>query len=473
MRALLLYPNQLFEAAVKLPKDTVFFLIEDERFFRRFRFHKHKLVLHRASMQAFRERLLIKGYQVHYIESERATSVAAALDFVVAAGLSDLATYELNDRPLEEALRAFAAEAELDLTILPSPQFLTPEKVRTAHFSKSNPRFDEFYQAQRRRLEVLVDQDGVPDGGSWSFHSRGTAVPNSVQIPEPALSPENRYLEEAREYVESNFPKNPGDTSLFSFPVTHADAEEWLEEFLDQRLPRFTVYNDAFSRDRVLLFHSLLSPLLNIGLLTPEFVLKETLRFAEERGTAIQQLEPFIRRLIGDREYARGQYMVQPERSSFHGFNYLPRQFWTATTGLEPVDFAIQKALDLAYNPEGERRTVATLMTLLRIAPPDMYQWFMSMYLDAYDWALIPHLNNLTLVDTVTLIKQGDYTVGPWRDMWDALLWTFVDDFRDEVAESPRGAEYVALVDRMGESALAARRAIATEYASSLGLVLS
>ncbi|MCK7525516.1 MAG: cryptochrome/photolyase family protein [Ignavibacteriales bacterium] len=167
-----------------------------------------------------------------------------------------------------------------------------------------------FYIEQRRRLNILVE-DGKPVGGKWSFDDENRKkLPKGYKSPKLNFPEDTEYELEAIDYVEKYFPNNPGSGFDFIYPVTFEQAEDWLNDFLENRFKSFGDYEDAIDNEETYLFHSVLTPLLNSGLLTPKQVVDKALRFAEENKVPLNSLEGFIRQIIGWREYMRAVYLL-------------------------------------------------------------------------------------------------------------------------------------------------------------------
>jgi deoxyribodipyrimidine photolyase-related protein len=307
MEATVIFPHQLFARHPSVRHGRLVFLIEDQRFFGEagsgILFHKNKLVLHRASMKAYQKLLTASGHSVHYIEHEESESMNYLFDPLMALDVKVLHLTDPVDSTLEKRLTENAKKSGVMLHIEASPAFLTDPAWFRDFFGKSvHYSMTSFYIAQRKRLGIIHNK-GKPEGGRWTFDTDNREpLPESVSIPEPLPpKPDNAYVNEAKEYVHHRFAHNPGDTSSFFFPVAHDEAVNWLRDFLEKRLVHFGKYQDAIHKDQSILYHSHLSPALNIGLLTPDEVIGETLNYAQvhEGKIPLNSLEGFVRQIIG------------------------------------------------------------------------------------------------------------------------------------------------------------------------------
>ncbi|MDY6770103.1 MAG: FAD-binding domain-containing protein, partial [Candidatus Nanohaloarchaea archaeon] len=200
----------------------------------------------------------------------------------------------------------------------------------------------------------------------------------------------------------------------------------------------------------------------------------------------LQSVEGFLRQIIGWREFVRGIYELEgeAERDSNHfGCDRdLPDAFYTADTGLPPVDAAIDRVMEHAYTHHIERLMVlGNTMLLLEIDPDDVYQWFMELFIDAYDWVMVPNVYGMAeyadgglfaskpYISSSNYIQEmSHYPGGEWEAVWDGLYWRFIDEHRDAIAENPRMAVMASQLDRMDDETLQQHRENAEDYISEL-----
>ncbi len=474
----LVYPHQLFEAHLEARAGTRFVLVEDDLFYRQLPFHAHKLVLHRAGLMALRGRLEEAGFEVDLVESSAESSTGERL----AALVSDLAptrveVYDVVDDWLSRDCTAALRDEGYGLTgddVLESPAFLTTRRELTDWFGDHTARMASFYSWQRRRLGVLVEESGDPVGGKWSFDTENRKkLPRDHPVPSrsaPSWTPE---VEDAVAWVAEHFPDAPGDPATFCWPVTPEDARDGMAEFLAERFHDFGPYEDAISAEHPFVFHSTLSPAINAGLLTPREVLDAALAAAAEDDVPLPSLEGFVRQIIGWREYMRATYHLYGRRlrtSNRLGHTRpLAAGWWDGTTGLDPVDLVVQRVLERGYAHHIERLMVlGNAMTLLRTDPTEVYEWFSALFVDAYDWVMVPNVYAMSQFAADTAIttkpyvsgsaylkRMSDLPRGEWADDWDALYWTFVEDQREVFEGNPRSR----VITRNWDGMAAAKRA--------------
>jgi deoxyribodipyrimidine photolyase-related protein len=464
-KILLVFPHQLFLEIESLSKDFEIFLIEDSLFFGDFkyflRFHKQKLVLHRAAMKSFAQRLMSKGFLVDYIEYQ---SKIDYCDFFLNCGDCEFFVYDPVDFILEKRLLESAAKVGRELKIWESPNFLTDKSTIDGFFDgKKKMLMSQFYIFQRKRLGVLIDGD-KPLGGKWSFDfANRKKLPKGVSIPVMPRFKHCEFVKEAISYVEQNFPNNPGNAENFNWPIDHEQAQIWLQDFLGKRFENFGPYEDAISQNEDFLFHSLLSASLNVGLLSPREILKKVLA---QKNVPIESLEGFVRQIIGWREFMRCAYLrngVQMRTRNFLShLQKLSSKWYCAETGVLPVDNVIKKVLRNSYCHHIERLMVlGNFMLLSEIHPDEVYRWFMELFIDAYDWVMVPNVYAMSQFadgGTITtkpyfsssnyILKMSDYKKDEWCETWDKAFWEFVARNRELLVKNPRLVFLVRALDK-------------------------
>ncbi len=485
-QAALIYPHQLFERHPALAAGRRVLLVEDPLFFgdARYpaRFHRMKLALHRASMKRYQAEQL-REHPTQYVEHSAASTehVMAAL---AAEGVREVFVADPVDYLLEKRLTRAADRHNVAIHWLSSPGFLNTRAEIDAFYA-DRPRYHQtdFYIWQRKKQGLLMDR-GKPLGGRWTFdtENRQKLKPN-VSVPQAPAVYHNAYIDEARAYVRRHFPDNPGQLDDFIYPTNHAEAAALLDDFLAHKLGQFGPYQDAITHRAPFLFHSLLSSSINIGLLTPAQVVERTLAYVEAHPqTSLASVEGFLRQIVGWREFMRAVYVragVQQRTSNFWGQGRaLDERWYAGTLGIPPVDDAIHKALRFAYNHHIERlMLLGNLMTLCEIHPDEVYRWFMEMFIDAYDWVMVPNVYGMSqyadggLITTKPYLsssnyvrKMSDYPSGVWCETWDSLYWRFVHKHAAFFRSNPRLSVMASHLDRMGEETLTAHRERAERF---------
>lgn len=443
MKVNIVLPNQLFKHS-SLPDDAEkWILVEEHLFFNQYNFHKQKLVFHRSAMLQYQSFLEDKGYAVEYISGSDEAS-----DIRVLMQKRKEDEIHIID-PIDDWVTRRIKESHQKVYFHENPSFITYKVSDYEYFQGKKQYFHHhFYQSQRKRLNILMDSQGNPAGGKWSFdEDNRKKYPRKKQAPSVQVPVLNPHTQKAVASVKSDYESNIGELDTFIYPTNYTDAESWFEQFLDYRFTEFGVYEDAIVGKESILHHSLLSPLINVGLLTPQYVIEKVLERSEE--FPMNSVEGFIRQIIGWREFIRGVYELEGRKqrtTNFWGFTRkIPSSFYDGTTGIVPIDQTIQKVLKTGYCHHIERLMVlGNFMMLCEFDPDEVYRWFMELFIDAYDWVMVPNIYGMSqfadggLMTTKPYLsgsnyirKMSDYKQGDWCEVWDALYWSFIAKRKD------------------------------------------
>ena len=374
------------------------------------------------------------------------------------------------DFVLNKRLRVACESLGLTLEMLPNPGFLNSTQDNLGYRSDHKRWFmADFYKSQRKRLGLLMDGDD-PLGGQWSFdEANRKKVPKKLlsAIPSSLVLQRDAFDTEAVSYVESHYADNPGSLETLYYPTSHADARRWLKHFLEHRFQQFGDYEDAIVAGESWLWHSVLTPALNIGLLTPQEIIQAAIEYSETHDVPLNSLEGFIRQVIGWREFMRATYEdlgVTMRTTNHWGHNRdMPSCFYDASTGIEPIDDTIKRILDTGYCHHIERLMVlGGFMFLCEIHPNAIYRWFMEMFIDSYDWVMVPNVYAMSqnadggLITTKPYFsgsayvrKMSHYKQADWCDVWDGLYWRWIWNHSDELAKNPRWAMMCSAAKKM------------------------
>lgn len=462
-KLLVVQGNQLFPLdELRGHEDALIYLTEDYQACTYLRHHKHKLILILSAMRAYADALREAGHTVVY---EKLDETPAELTYteklrriVDAYGCQTLTHFEIPNKRMERRMARFAKAHKLRHEILPAPMFVTPRATFAAwRTDRKKPRMVDFYKWQRQRLGILMDEDSKPVGGRWSFDTDNRKrLPASVTVPELPGPGSNPHLDDVKKLVGERFTEHPGGTDYFALPTTRRGALNWLNDFLEQRFNDFGNYEDALTTRSDAVFHSVLSPLLNIGLLTPKETVDTALNFAEQHAIAINNVEGFVRQIIGWREFMFGIYCTDGAeimRNNFWGHRRrLSADWYRGTTGMVPLDDVIAKANRIGWAHHIERLMVAgNMMLLAEIDPRDAYRWFMELFVDSAEWVMVPNVFCMALFadgGTITtkpylcganyIRKMGDYEDGNWNTTLDGLYWRFIAKHRPFFEQQPR-----------------------------------
>ena len=467
----IILPNQLYKDHPAIHHKRPVYLLEEWHFFNQYQFHKEKLVLHRASMKYYEQFLKAQGVVVHYIESiEAQNRIALLIDKLHTNKVKQIHIVDPVDNWLLEKIKSSCKKYGIELTIYDNPNFLNTINQVGDFFSKKKTYFQtDFYTWQRKSRNILLEKDGKPLGGKWTYDADNRSkFPKKEAAPKLPSAPPNNYISEAVSYIQKNYPNNYGSVNEHHlFAINFDDTEKWLEEFLQDRFEKFGIYEDAIVGKELVLHHSVLSPMLNIGLISPQQIIDQAISFSNKNNVPLNSLEGFVRQIIGWREFIRIVY--EREGSKQRTTNYwkftrkIPASFWKGTTGITPIDITIKKVLATGYCHHIERLMVlGNFMLLCEFDPNEVYKWFMEMFIDAYDWVMVPNVYGMTqfadggLMTTKPyisgsnyLMKMSDYEKGEWQPIWDGLFWRFMHEHRTFFLSNPRIGMLVHTFDKM------------------------
>lgn len=453
--AQLVFPHQLFQNYQYLEKEHPVFLIEEFLFFKQYPFHKQKIAFHRATMKAYENYLIEADYTVTYIESyQEESDIQKLLIDLASKGFNNIRTTDPCDYWLEKRIMS----SSLAVEILDSPLFLNNKAELKTYFENAKSFHQtDFYRQQRIYRNILME-DGKPLGGKWTYDvDNRKKYPKNKKAPATHFPLTNEYYKEAIAYTEKYFLDNIGHlTSYQLYPNNFEESQQWLKQFFELRFAEFGDFEDSIVEQENILHHSVLSPLLNIGLLTPHEVVKQAIDYAKQNKIAINSLEGFIRQIVGWREFVRGIYIysgVAQRTTNYWKHKYkLSEKFYSALTTIKPIDSTIQKILQTGYAHHIERLMIlANFMNLCQIHPNEIYRWFMIMFIDAYDWVMVPNVYGMSTFSdggkmstkpyssgSNYIKKMSDYTAGTWTENWDALFWNFIFQNRSYFENNPR-----------------------------------
>ena len=465
--ATLIYPHQLFTTHPALTPQRKVFLIEEPLFLTEFPIHTQKLLLHRLSMQAYKKDLEARGYDVSYLSIDTLSDTASAFTAVAALSFTTIHIVDTTDYWLEKRIKTAAASHGFTLVRYESPLFLLSKEEATTLYLQSKKHHATFYKKLRTRTQILMDDNGGPVGDRWSFDSENQKkLPKGIVLPSDISYAHTTDSEEALSWLSSFSSERYGEAKMW-LPYTRVDALQYLAEFLDERLENFGDYEDALTTKHTRLFHSTLSPLLNIGLLSPQEVITAALEKSKAKDIPIASLEGFIRQILGWREFIRASYecdsVLMRTKNFWKHCRPLPASFWDATTGLLPLDTSIERALQYGYNHHIERlMVIGNFMLLTETHPDAVYRWFMAMYVDAYDWVMVPNVYGMSqfadggsfatkpyISGSNYLRKMSDYSSGEWEELWTSLYWNFINTHHEFFIRNHRLSMMPRLLQKM------------------------
>ena len=471
----ILFPNQLFQESPLFENNAPFYLVEEFLFFKQYPFHKQKIAFHRATMKRYADFLQNeKNLEVHYVESaDQNSDIRNLVPELKILGVDHIHYIDPVDNWLQKRLTQGLHESGIQGTQYPSPMFLNSKDDLAVFFRRDKKKYHQttFYTDQRKKRNILMDSDGKPMGGKWTFDTENRKKYPAKKIPPAIHFPEtDSYFEEATSYVKTHFSHHLGDLTAYSlYPTGFEETSAWLNQFFEHRFSEFGVYEDAIVAENSILNHSVLTPMLNVGLITPKEVVNRCLRYAEVNDGPLNSTEGFVRQIIGWREFIRGIYESRgSEERTTNFWNFkkkIPASFYDGTTGILPIDQTIKKVLKTGYCNHIERLMVlGNFMMLCEFDPDEVYRWFMELFVDSYDWVMVTNIYGMSqfsdggLMATKPYIsgsnyvmKMSNYKKGDWQATWDGLFWRFMDTHRGFFLSNPRLGMLVRMFDKMPE----------------------
>ena len=487
----LLFPHQLFPDHPIFENGFPVYLIEEHLFFKEFNFHKQKLAFHRASMKCQEVLLQQKGVEVLYIEAiDPLSDIRELLPFLAKKGFQAVHFINPTDNWLERRIQSTAKAAAVKLIEYENPLFINTREELTTFFKPTKKSFFQttFYKQQRVKLNLLLEGDSKPLGGKWSFDGENRKKYPKGKIPPAIHYPESdTFWEAAVAYIQQHFTDNIGELSRTPlYPYNRPATDKWLKQFFDKRFHGFGHYEDAIVQGASILHHSVLTPMLNVGIISPMEVINQAIAYADLNEVPLNSLEGFIRQIIGWREFIRGMYECKGTESrnrNFWGFERkIPASFYDATTGILPVDETIKIVLRDGYCHHIERLMVlGNFMLLCEFHPNEVYRWFMELFIDAYDWVMVPNVYGMSqfadggffatkpyISGSNYIMKMSNYKKGDWQQIWDGLFWRFLDVNRDFFLKNPRLGMLVRMYDKMNTAKQRSLHSAAAVFLASL-----
>lgn len=476
----LILGNQLFFDQNIFERCVDFLLVESKEISSRFHYHKYKLAYIFSWMREFRN-WLKKNFvdkKIYYFDITQQKSFDQVFE-QISKEYDELLFFEITDKSFETWILQLAGKYFNKITFINTPYFLNSDKQNKEFLKQNGVKkllFNNFYIWQRKRLDILT-VNYKPFGGKWSFDDENRKkLPGQIEIKSRQYYSSLIYSE-VTSNVEKFFPSNPGDICEESWlPLNLEQVENFVQKFFEERFEYFGDYEDAISSIDHLLYHSGFSALINIGVLTPRRILEKLNKYLienfdfsiykpkENYELKLNSIEGYIRQLIGWREWMNLVYrnIYDKDLCKYNLFNHtkkLPEYFWTLENLEQELEFntPLLKALinlrNNAYNHHIERLMIlANWMVLNEYDPIECYNWFMSMYIDAYEWVMVGNVIGLGLFADGGLFATKPYIAGgnylkkmsdfkdskKWETTWTSIYWQFVQKHEIIFSQNPR-----------------------------------
>jgi deoxyribodipyrimidine photolyase-related protein len=486
MEVSLIFPQQIYEFNPCITTKRKVYIIEDHLFFTQFRFHKQKLVLHRATMKFYEDYLRKYGFDIEYIEFSALKDLDDLFRKFAQFGVKKIHHVETVDNCLEKSISENCKKYKISRKLYNTPVFLNKHDDLVSLFENKKYDLNQFYKLQKNIFENL-NYINKSKSGKWDLTiDKRKKIQLDIKFPKTGFPEKHKYTYEAIDYVEKNFQSNPGNSHNFCYPVTFVEAINFLDDFLKNKFGKYGEYQDLIISDQVYLFHSVLSPIINCGMLSPEYIVQKAMEVHTDYEYNQNSLDYFIHRIIVWREFIRAVYVLEGSKLrtknnlKFH--KEIPISFWNATTGIKPVDDSIGKVLDHAWCNSSERLMIlGNFMLLCEFNPNSVYSWFMQMFVDTYDWASVPNVYGFSqfsdaglintkpfITNSSYIIKVSDYQKGEWSEIWDSLYWRFLTIHRNILAKFPNMKNAYNQLDELNKKKLSTMIEKAETYLKNL-----
>jgi len=447
--------------------------------------HIQKVAAFFVAMRAFAARLQKLGHRVIYIhldDPENRQSFEENLELTIRnEGVSHFEFLNPDEYRLDRQLKDIAERLALPWKIRDTEHFLTDRDAIAIQFAgKKRYLMESFYRRMRKEFDILMEH-GKPVGGKWNYDVKNRKpYDGKVPIPEPLIF--NNNVTDIVETIESSGVRTFGKIrpERFIWPIDRSQSLALLKAFLKDALPRFGTYQDAMTTQSWALFHSRLSYSMNTKMLHPmEVIGAAMIEWERREEISVQQVEGFVRQILGWREYMRGVYWdLMPDFSEMNFFNHdaaLPDFYWTGDTRMACLKAAIGQSLEHAYAHHIQRLMVTGNFALLAGVHPDAVdEWYLGIYIDAVEWVEKPNTRGMSQfadggrIATKPYISSARYIhsmsdycrdchyrhkekFGDHACPFNALYWEFFARHRDRLASNPRIGMMYRTWDRMKE----------------------
>lgn len=442
--------------------------------------HPQKIALILAAMRKFAAVLQAEGWRVAYSrldDPENSQTISGELlRRADAFGASEV----LATRPGEWRVLRDLEDLPLSVNLLEDDRFICREAEFAAWAEgRKQLRMEWFYRDMRRKTGLLM-AGGKPVGGQWNFdHDNRKPAKRDLLRPRPGDVVPDAVVEDVLTLVESRF-GHFGRLRPFRWATDRAGALAALAEFVAERLPRFGEEQDAMLEGEAFLSHAVISPYLNLGLLSPIEVCRAAEAAWQAGKVPIAAAEGFIRQVIGWREFVRGIWMQEGpaylERNELGHGRDLPAVYWGGETRMACMAAAVGQTRDLAYAHHIQRLMVTGNFALLAgVAPAAVHEWYLSVYIDAFEWVEAPNTIGMSqfadggVLGSKPYVSSGAYIdrmsdhcggcaykvkekTGAGACPFNLLYWHFLNRHRERFRSNPRMGQMYRVWDGMDEA---------------------
>jgi deoxyribodipyrimidine photolyase-related protein len=382
--------------------------------------HKLKMAYLFSAMRHFALELSKKNFNVHYVkltDKDNTQSFDAELARAVKKFKpAKIIVTEPGEYRVFKKFLQWQKDFSISVEIREDKRFFCSNaEFKAFAADKKQLRMENFYHKMRLQHNILLNPDKTPVGGKWNFDSDNRkSFKKNLTFPKRLHFKKDAITEEVIALVAEKFPNNFGNLDDFYFAIDRRQALQLLKHFINTILPNFGDYQDMMMQDRAFLYHSVLSPYINAGLLTPAEVCRhaEAAYFAKE--APLNAVEGFIRQILGWREFIRGVYWLKmpdyAEENYLQATKTLPDFYWTANTDMNCLKQVVQQTLDHAYSHHIQRLMITGNFALLAgILPKEVCDWYLLVYADAYEWVELPNTLGMALFGDGGFVASKPY----------------------------------------------------------------
>ena len=442
--------------------------------------HPKKIILIFSAMRSFSDKLRSLGFRVEYSFFDDPQNTQSLSGELIRRAEQFKCSRITVTQPNEWRVIEDLSNVPLTVEFKEDNRFISQiSEFNDWAEGRKQLRMEYFYRDMRRKTGLLMDGE-KPVGGKWNYDQENRKpAPDSVLHTGPKSFSNTEHTKSVIDLVSERFSENFGKITNFNFATTQSQAEKALDHFIEKALPDFGAYQDAMMMDQPFLFHAIISPYLNIGLLKPLDVCRKAEKAFFDGRAPLNSVEGFIRQIIGWREYIRGIYFLQGPNYTQNNYldhnRPLPSLYWGKESGLNCLDQCVKQTEEFSYAHHIQRLMVTGNFALLTgVSPYEIHEWYLSVYIDAFEWVEAPNTIGMSqfadggVVASKPYVSSGAYInkmsnycksckfkvaekVGKDACPFNALYWHFLSRNRDKFQGNPRMAQMYRTWDRMNE----------------------
>ena len=465
--------------------------------------HKQKIAFILSAMRHFAEELEDDGWTVDYIrlgDKDNTGSFTGEVERAIKRHEPDrILITDAGEYRVQEMIDGWTETFGIDVDCLPDKRFVcSKSEFEDWADGRKSLRMEYFYREMRKKTGLLMTKDNKPAGGEWNYDKENRKpADNDLFLPKRKRFDPDKITEEVIDMVADKFADNFGELDQFGWAVTRKDAEKAFQHFLKEAAADFGTYQDAMLEGQPFLWHSLISPYINVGLLDPLDVCKQVAEAYDDDKIPLNSAEGFIRQIIGWREFVRGVYWQEMpkyrERNAMRAQRDLPWFYWSGETDMACLKDAIGQTRDHAYAHHIQRLMITgTFALIYGVEPRQVHEWYLAVYIDAFEWVELPNTLGMSQFGDGGILGSKPYaSSGAYIDRmsnycencaydvkkrteddacpFNALYWDFIARHEKTLKGNPRMGRIYSNWERMDEETQKALRKRAKDVIEGLG----